>query len=144
MEADRFETLLRAVATRSSRRGFAGLLGSIALGGVLALENQDDASAKNRRRRRRRNKPATDPFTPSPFAPQPQCTAINGACTTPSACCGYPPPGSICIGDTSIPGPPHCRVATCAPVDAQKGTKPCTPGTQCCRPEDSLCTDTCE
>lgn len=146
MEADRFENLLRAVATRSSRRGFAGLLGGIALGGALGLEDQDDASAKNQRRRKRRKLRAKDPFTPSPILPKPRCTALNGACSTPQACCDWRPPGSICIVDATDPsnGVPCPPSGTCAPIAAQKGGKQCTPGTQCCRVEGATCTDDCK
>lgn len=144
MEVDRFENLIRAVATRSSRRGFAGLLGSLALGGILTREDQDDAFAKNRRRRSRRHKRATDPFKPSPILkPSPiGITEINGTCAGPASCSGWVNPGNSCYGDVIVPGP--CPPVTCATVAVQKGAKLCRSGTQCCRVEAATCADDCQ
>lgn len=141
MEPDRFEDLVRAVATQTSRRGFAGLLGGLALGGTIALASGDESAAAPRRRRRRR-KHAKDPFTPSPFAPR--CVATNAVCASTSSCCNATPPGTVCIGDVNGPGVATCHVDTCAAVATMKGGKACTPGIQCCRIETNGCTESCE
>lgn len=146
MEADRFETLLRAVATRTSRRGLAGILGGLALGGVLALEAGDEAEAAPRRRRRRRKKRASDPFTPSPIAPR--CGRLNETCTSFLSCCNWGVPyqnSYYCpIRVDGEPLDPPCPYVTCASVNAQKGAKTCATGTQCCKPEATSCTDDCD
>lgn len=149
MEADRFENLLRAVATQTSRRGLAGILGGLALGGVLALDTGDEAEAAPRRRRRaRRRKRASDPFTPSPILPPPpyRIVPLNGACTTPSACIDWFVPGQdglecpVVVDSDSVP----CPWVTCAPVVDQKGGKQCAQGTQCCRREEAPCSESCQ
>ena len=48
MDADQFDRLVRVLQGRRSRRSLAGLLGGLALGGALTLEDQDDTAAKSK------------------------------------------------------------------------------------------------
>jgi hypothetical protein len=49
MDVHRFDTLVRTFSTQGSRRRLFGLLGSTALGGVLATSIADDADAKKKK-----------------------------------------------------------------------------------------------
>ena len=70
MDDERFDRFTRSLQGRLSRRGLAGLLGGLSLGGTLALRNLDDTAAKKKRTRRKRRR--ISPRRPRPRRPRPR------------------------------------------------------------------------
>src|SRR6187200_355580 len=80
MDAARFDNLLRAWQARHSRRGLAGLLTGLALGGSLVLGEQFDATAKHKKKHKKKHggappvPPPPPPASPPPPPSGPTCT----------------------------------------------------------------------
>jgi hypothetical protein len=73
MDADRFATLLRAFATRPSRRGMSRALAALLVGSALpAWRGLPEAAAKKRHKKKKKKKATPPPPAPST---QPGCAA---------------------------------------------------------------------
>jgi len=115
MDADRFDKVVRAFPSRLSRRGLAGLLSGLTLGGSLALVELSDATAKKKRRRRKggggggASPPPPPPPSPPPPPPPPPPVVTPSLATCRSTCgegcpCLFGPDGEISCGNAGTRG----------------------------------------
>jgi hypothetical protein len=156
MDADRFETLLRALSSMPSRRTAVGVLAA-AVGGAFASRlgsgNRDEAAAKVKHQEHRGQ--AQGKKKPCPPCKKRKKGKCKGLLPDGSACAGgscragsclptvLPPPGctpacgacQTCLGGSCVPQPLHtpcagglCQDGACAPCGAGQ---PCCAGDVC-------------
>ena len=99
MDADRFDTLSRALTPGHSRRGLTRLLGGALLGGPLAALGLAESEAK-RKKKKKTNKRTTSPPPPPPPPPP----------SPPDDCGGCDDDGFACTSNTCVPALGGCVI----------------------------------
>jgi hypothetical protein len=131
MDAERFDTLIRTLHERRSRRGMLlGVASGLLVSLPILLGHEDTAAKKKRKhRKKKRKRPISEPTPPPPTPPGPTCSdgVKNGAET--DIDCGGPdcPPcaaGKRCVGATDCTGG-ACLNQVCQPTctDGVKNAK---------------------
>ncbi len=146
MDADRFDTMIRALAHSSSRRT---LLGFGSAGGLGPLLGRLDAGAKRKKRKKKKHKEPCRATCVEGGCGSDGCGGSCGDCRAPLTCqsgvCACPDGTEACGGEclpfcpASTPGRPVARhPATCA-CCVRPGWYPCPNGIeQCCVGSDNL------
>jgi len=132
MDGSTFDTLTRSLHRGHSRRGLAGLLSGLALGGPLALLGQTEADAKRKKKKKKKKRPTST--TQTPLVPGPTCTP-NCA----SKQCGPDGCGSVC-GTCPLTSQSCTAAGQCACLSNQRTcpTGACVPTGGCCSGNDCL------
>jgi hypothetical protein len=146
MDADRFDTLARSLTLDRTRRGFARLLGSLALGGLLVRDADESLAKKRKGKKKRKKKGGSVACTPSCGGKT--CGGSDGCGGSCGACkggfvCSDPASGGACIcpaGRETCAASARCcaECQMCVPANNLCQMKPgsddapCSGGGTCC------------
>ncbi len=163
MDADRFDAVARSLRTARSRRGLTHLLGTLALGGPLALLELTETEAGRKKKKKKKRSVATVPPPPATCVEgQRPC---NGACIPSNQCCTDSECGEVaprccrgtclrageCCFNSECPPDKICQAGGCVCPSGQEeiggvcGTRPActTQGGNCtCPSTTGSCTNT--